>query len=116
MVVIAGYLAFEIIPVNYRPVLINGVMEVSYPSSTTLLVLSVMPALMFQIERRSNNDSVKKIVNILVSAFMVFMVTGRLISGVHWLTDIIGSVILCAGLFKIYKAAVLLNDKNRFGD
>ena len=60
MVVIAGYLAFEIIPVNYRPVLINGVMEVSYPSSTTLLVLSVMPALMFQIERRSNNDSVKK--------------------------------------------------------
>jgi undecaprenyl-diphosphatase len=40
IVVIAGYLIFEMIPINYRPVLINGFMEASYPSSTTLLVIS----------------------------------------------------------------------------
>ena len=45
IIVIFGYLIFEMIPINYRPVLIDGFMEASYPSSTTLLVLSVMPTL-----------------------------------------------------------------------
>ena len=38
--VIFGYLIFEMIPINYRPILIDGMLEASYPSSTTLLVLS----------------------------------------------------------------------------
>ena len=45
MFVIFGYLLFEMMPINYRPVLIEGFLEASYPSSTTLLVLSVMPTL-----------------------------------------------------------------------
>jgi len=45
ILVILGYLLFEMIPINYRPILINGAVEASYPSSTTLLVLSVMPTL-----------------------------------------------------------------------
>ena len=49
--VIFGYLIFEMIPINYRPILIEGRMEASYPSSTTLLVLSVMPTLIFQAKR-----------------------------------------------------------------
>ena len=52
ILVILGYLIFEMIPINYRPILIEGAMEASYPSSTTLLVLSVMPTLLFQINRR----------------------------------------------------------------
>ena len=44
----------------------------------------------------------------LNEGFSVFMVFGRLISGVHWLTDIVGSIMLSIGLFCIYKAAVLL--------
>ena len=52
IIVIFGYLIFEIIPINYRPILIDGFMEASYPSSTTLLVLSVMPTLWFQAKRR----------------------------------------------------------------
>ena len=47
IIVIFGYLIFEMIPINYRPVLIDGFMEASYPSSTTLLVLSVMPTLFY---------------------------------------------------------------------
>ena len=103
--VIMCYLAFEMIPVNYRPVLINGIMEASYPSSTTLLVLSVMPTLTFQINRRVNNVKVQRIVTAITVLFSIFMVAGRLVSGVHWLTDIIGSVLLSAGLFYAYKAA-----------
>ena len=83
-------------------------MEASYPSSTTLLVLCVMPTLIEQINRRSKNEMVKKIVKVLAICFSIFMVVGRLISGVHWLTDIAGSIMLSVGLFSIYKAAVLL--------
>lgn len=55
VLVILGYMIFEMIPINYRPILIEGIMEASYPSSTTLLVLSVMPTLNFQVKRRIKN-------------------------------------------------------------
>ena len=108
ILVILGYSIFEMIPINYRPVLIEGFMEASYPSSTTLLVLCVMPTLIEQVNRRSENEIFKKVIKALVICFSVFMVFGRLVSGVHWLTDIIGSIMLSIGLFCIYKSAVLL--------
>jgi undecaprenyl-diphosphatase len=97
------------IPINYRPILINGFMEASYPSSTTLLVLSVLPTLNFQATRRLKNATVKRIISVLTISFSVFMVVGRLISGVHWITDIIGSCLLSVGLFYVYKGVVLWN-------
>ena len=96
------------IPINYRPILIDGAAEASYPSSTTLLVLSVMPTLVFQADRRLRKAKVKKLIGILTMAFSAFMVSGRMISGVHWVTDIIGAVLLSSGLFFVYKAVVLL--------
>ena len=109
ILVIFGYLIFEMIPINYRPVLIEEFMEASYPSSTTLLVLSVMPTLVFQANKRLKFVMAKRIIGILAILFSVFMVIGRLISGVHWFTDIVGSVILSAGLFCIYRGIVLMN-------
>jgi undecaprenyl-diphosphatase len=115
MMVIFGYLFFEMIPINYRPILIEGFLEASYPSSTTLLVLCVMPTLTEQMNRRSENAAVKRIIKVFVVCFSIFMVLGRLLSGVHWFTDIVGSVMLSVGLFCIYKAVVLLcyKGKNR---
>lgn len=110
--VIFGYMIFEMIPINYRPILIEGIMEASYPSSTMLLVLSVMPTLSFQVRRRIKNTIVKNVINIFSVAFSLFMVIGRTVAGVHWLTDIIGSVILSTGLYMIYKSSVLLFDSN----
>ena len=101
--VILGYLLFEMMPVNYRPILIEGNLEASYPSSTTLLVLSVMPTLKYQIDRRVGSAIFRKVITIFVVMFSAFMVIGRLISGVHWATDIIGSVLLSSGLFMIYR-------------
>ena len=109
VIVIGGYLIFEMIPINYRPILINGIREASYPSSTTLLVLSVMPTVVFQSAGRLKSIILKRIISIIVTAFSIFMVVGRLLSGVHWLTDIIGSVFLSAGLFFLYKGTVLWN-------
>ena len=105
ILVIAAYLFFEKVVINYRPVLINGILEASYPSSTTLLVLSVMPTLVFQARRRLKNVAAIKAISILTIAFSVFMVAARLVSGVHWLTDIVGAVLLSAGMFLIYRAA-----------
>ena len=113
VLVILGYLLFEMIPINYRPVLINGVLETSYPSSTTLLVLSVMPTMLFQIDRRTNKPLVRNVTGIFVIAFSAFMVIGRLISGVHWATDIIGAVFLSMGLFLLYRYAVDAADRRR---
>ena len=106
VIVILGYLVFEMIPINYRPVQINGVLEASYPSSTTLLVLSVMPTIKLQVDRRSGNRLGRKITHVFVIVFSAFMVIGRLIAGVHWATDIIGSVFLSSGLFLIYRFSV----------
>ncbi len=111
VLVIVCYLIFEMIPINYRPVLIEGRLEASYPSSTTLLVLSVMPTLMFQIYKRVENSLIRKAVATFVIAFSLFMVIGRLISGVHWATDIIGSILLSAGLYMLYRSVVMYTDK-----
>lgn len=107
IIVIAGYLIFEMIPINYRPVLIDGRLEASYPSSTTLLVCSVMPTLVCRAEYKWRSFAAKKAVRIFVIIFSVFMVLGRLISGVHWFSDIFGGVLLSAALFCFYKAALL---------
>ena len=116
VMVIACYLIFEMIPINYRPVLIEGRLEASYPSSTTLLVLSVIPTLMFQVNRRVSNTMIRKVAAVFVIAFSAFMVIGRLISGVHWATDIIGSVLLSSGLYMQYRSAVLYSDKAKRAD
>lgn len=109
--VIASYLLFEMIPINYRPILIEGVMEVSYPSSTTLLVLGVMPTLMLQAKRRVKNTGFQQLILWVTALFSAFMVIGRLIAGVHWISDIIGSVFLSASLLSFYLASINWADK-----
>ncbi|WP_405357974.1 phosphatase PAP2 family protein [Ruminococcus sp.] len=113
ILVIFGYLFFEMVPINYRPILIDGFLEASYPSSTTLLVLTVMPTLVFQVNRRCDNRKMKQITMMTVVLFSAFMVIGRLISGVHWATDIIGSILLSIGLFKLYQSAVTATDMRK---
>lgn len=109
VIIILCYLLFETVPVNYRPILINGFMEASYPSSTTLLVLGVMSTVVFQFKRRIKPKALKAFLCAGVALFSVFMVLGRLISGVHWLTDIFGSCLLSFGLYYVYKGIVLWN-------
>ncbi len=102
VVVIAAYLFFEAVVINYRPVLINGYLEASYPSSTTMLVASVMPTAAMQVRLRIKNTALRRCVILAIITFTAFMVIGRLLSGVHWITDIIGGVLLSAGLVTIY--------------
>lgn len=111
IVVICAYLFFESVVVNYRPVLIDGFLESSYPSSTTLLVLCVMPTAMAQFKERIQKPKVLHIVNGLISLFAVFMVVGRLVSGVHWFSDIVGGMLLSFALVALYRACIALLQK-----
>ena len=98
----AVYVLFEIFVVNYRPVLLEGILEPSFPSSTTMLTLCVMPTAIMQFKARIKNRILKQWVVGLTSLFIIFMVIGRLVSGVHWITDIIGGILLSAGLVTMY--------------
>ena len=100
--VMAVYILFEFVVINYRPVLIDGYLEASYPSSTTMLVMCVMPTAMMQLHARIKSDVFRRCVLISIAAFTAFMVIGRLASGVHWLTDIIGGALVSAGLVITY--------------
>ena len=102
IVVMVAYIFFEIVVINYRPTLIDGYLEASYPSSTTMLVMCVMPTAAIQLNVRIKNTVFRRCAVIIIVAFTAFMVIGRLISGVHWISDIIGGALLSAGLVIIY--------------
>lgn len=109
--VMSAYVCFEMLAVNYRPVLIDEVLEASYPSSTTMLVMCVMPTAIMQIRARIKNRIFKRYVICGITAFTVFMVIGRFLSGVHWVTDIIGGILFSTGLVRMYRGIIGLEDR-----
>ena len=101
-VVMAVFLFFERCVINYRPILIDGVLEASYPSSTTMLVLTIMPTAIMQLNRRIKRPALRRIIRSILAVFTGAMVIGRLFSGVHWFSDIVGGILLSAGLVWLY--------------
>lgn len=99
-----AYLFFEIFAVNFRPVLIKGILEASYPSSTTLLVICIMSTAIVQMYYRVKNKPIRNTVILIMAVFSAFMVIGRAVCGVHWLTDIIGGILLSTGLVMTYRS------------
>ena len=111
--VAAAFLLFECVALNYRPVLIEGRLEASYPSSTTMLVMCVMPTAAIQLRERIKRPVIRRIAIIVIAAFTAFMVIGRVVSGVHWITDIIGGILLSAGLVTAYDGVRGLNGSKK---
>jgi undecaprenyl-diphosphatase len=106
IVAMAAYVFFEMVVINYRPTLIDGYLEASYPSSTTMLVMCVMPTAAMQLNARIKNAVLRRCAIIAIIAFTAFMVMGRLISGVHWITDIIGGLLISSGIDLIYYSII----------
>lgn len=100
--VVGVYVLFEYVVINYRPILIEGYLEASYPSSTTMLVACVMPTAMMRIKKRIRNSILRRATLALIAIFIGFMVISRLISGVHWLSDIVGGILVSSGLVSAY--------------
>lgn len=100
----AAFLFFEMFPVNYRPVLLNGVLEASYPSSTTMLVMCIVPTAAMDLKDRIRNRCIASFVFWILMGFAFFMIVCRLLSGVHWLTDIVGGLLFGGGIIAMYNA------------
>ena len=100
VLVFGAYVFFEFCVINRRPVLINGILEASYPSSTTVLAACVFPSAMMVFCRLLPKSALRRTANCACAAFTTFMVLGRFFSGVHWLTDIVGGLLFStAALF-----------------
>ena len=102
VLVFLAYLFFEFFVVNYRPVLIEGVLEASYPSSTTMLMMCIIPTAIMQFQRLISSKGLRNIVNTLCGIYAGFMVIGRVLSGVHWITDIVGGILFSATFVMLY--------------
>lgn len=113
---LAAYALFEAWVVNARPILISGVPEASYPSSTMLPALCVMPTAMMQLNSHLPGSPLRRCVNGALAGLSAFMVVGRLLSGVHWLADLLGGALLSAGLVALYAALVQLRPFFGSGD
>jgi len=107
ILVIGFYILFEIIIINYRPILIDGKLEASFPSSHTLIVTTILSTSLFYFYKIVSNKIWRAITTALVTAIIIIATLSRLLAGVHWFTDIIGALLLSASLFMLYKS--LLN-------
>jgi len=97
IIVIFLYIFFENFIINYRPILMNGFIEASYPSSHTLMTICICGS-SIMVNKKLFNNKFAKIVNILSLIIIMITVIGRLISGVHWFTDIIGGIFISIAL------------------
>lgn len=103
LLIFAIYMLFNYVVINYRPLLINGYLEPSFPSSTTLMSITFIMLSNYQINVYIKNKKTKGILSVLSIIFMLFLVVGRIISGVHWITDIIASILLSISILFIYQ-------------
>lgn len=104
----AAYMLFEKVIINYRPVILptETALEASFPSSHTMLAVCLVSSALVQAERRIGNQKVLFLLDVLGVLMMLVMSVGRLASGVHWLTDVLGGVLLGVALTAAYAGVV----------
>ncbi|MBR1685798.1 MAG: phosphatase PAP2 family protein [Clostridia bacterium] len=97
------YVLFEEFIVNYRPVILEEGLEASYPSSHTMMALVILLPAISQVGRRMKNGALRTALQVLLALLLVAIVLGRLLCGVHWLTDIVAGCLLGLGLALTYE-------------
>ena len=98
------YLLFEIIVINERPVIMPGDehVEASFPSSHTLLSFVILGSAMIVLGKYVPNRRLCGLLQGVLGVLLFVSVFGRLLSGVHWFTDILGSIFLSAALLLLF--------------
>lgn len=105
IIVIFLYLFFEKHIVNYRPILMNGFLEASYPSSHTLMTICLCGSSII-INKKIFDNKITRIINAVSFIIIFITVVGRLVSGVHWFTDIIGGIFISIALLMTFYSCV----------
>ncbi len=99
------YVLFEKVIINYRPIL-NQELEASFPSSHTLLTLCILGTGIIECDYLFSNKKINITIKIIAFTMMLLMVVGRMLSGVHWFTDILGSVFISASYIALYSGII----------
>jgi len=105
VVVISIYILFEKVIVNYRPILMNGFLEASYPSSHTLMTICLCGSSIV-VNKKLFNNKITKLMNMLSLVIVMITVIGRLLSGVHWFTDILGGILISISLLITFHSII----------
>lgn len=114
ILVIGIYILFEKVIINYRPVIIDGELAASFPSTHTMMILSIMGMGIIQF-RRMIGDRVKlKIVNTLSIIIILVTIVGRMLSGVHWFTDILGGILISLALVFLFYSVTDIFERKRY--
>ena len=108
ILVIGIYVLFENVIVNYRPIIMPGCSnpEASFPSSHTMLVCVIMGSTIIIIGKYIKKKSLCMVIRGICAAVIAVTVVGRLISGVHWFTDILGGLLISTFLLALYSALI----------
>lgn len=96
------YILFEISKINFRPVLLDGELEASYPSSHTMIAVFICTTAILINQKLINNKAIKITLDCTIGILGTMVVIGRIISGVHWITDIIGAILISTTLVLLY--------------
>lgn len=110
-IMIDCYMLFEKYIINYRPILLDGNLESSYPSSHIMLVIIVMGTAIVQFNKRMHSLHIKRFAIALCWMIIFITIIGRLIAGVHWFSDITGGVLLGSSLCMFYHSVSQINFK-----
>ncbi len=100
------YAFFEMCIINYRPVILKESLEASFPSSHSMVVLFIMATSITQFRIRIKNALLKNIVVLISALITIITIAARLLSGVHWFTDILGGILLGATLAFAYQLTI----------
>ena len=101
-IVIFIYVFFEKFIINYRPTLIEGKLEASYPSSHTMMSIFICISSIMVNKYLIKNIKLRKVLDLFLIILTLLIVVGRIISGVHWFTDIVGGLLISITLLKIF--------------
>jgi undecaprenyl-diphosphatase len=116
IVTVVFYVFFEKVIVNYRPMLLPGGEgpEASFPSSHTMLSCVILGSGLLMVKKYAKkNKTVQLVLTVVFAVMLALIVAGRLLSGVHWFTDILGGVLLSAALLNAYEGCLKLWKKKK---
>ena len=100
------YLLFDkVLIINYRPVIRDKGLESSFPSTHVMIAWVVMVSAVDQWNIYIKNENLKIAAIACSLLVMLVVIVARMFSGVHWLTDILGGILIGDMLIAWYRYA-----------
>ena len=100
------YVLFEKFAINYRPVLRDKGLESSYPSTHAMIAYVIMVSAVDQWNIYIKNEKLLTIATAASFLVLALVIIARILSGVHWITDVIGGILFGDMLIAWYRAVL----------